>query len=415
VDDIEIEFLDEEELPHHPPPLTSGRFRQHGRPEADPVAVLIHQRVLTKTQDHARRSPTVEIGGMLVGRVYRHKGRLYTEVSDYVFSATPTAEQGDPVRFEFSTTLWAELNRLSDIHHKGLRMVGWFHSHPGHGIFLSNPDLDVHRKVAYQPWQIALVYDPQRHQGGVFGWYDDEVKPFVGFYELYAPGRSESVLNWSNIRTAARESNPPDKPKAEPTKAQPVALPAPAAPPPQVSLQPPRRGVGRALLNLLAVLSFIALAVLSYFVILRVIESNRLAQETRLVATRLADEAQIRAVQTTLARGDADATAAFATIGAQVLQLQAAQTAAAMAQTAAATAQLWQLANAQTQEAQMATLQALLTVPASPTLAVVVSPTSTPTPEGSPSQPSAPEPPTVPVTPLLPTPAVTPPPPGETP
>lgn len=55
--------------------------------------------------------------------------------------------------------------------HPELRMVGWFHTHPGHGIFLSSQDWDLHlRKFApaQQPWASAWVLDPVQRQWGAY-------------------------------------------------------------------------------------------------------------------------------------------------------------------------------------------------------------------------------------------------------
>jgi len=48
-------------------------------------------------------------------------------------------------------------------------IVGWYHSHIGHGIFLSNVDIDTQLKLQqFSPYVIALVIDPTINQFGVF-------------------------------------------------------------------------------------------------------------------------------------------------------------------------------------------------------------------------------------------------------
>ena len=37
-------------------------------------------------------------------------------------------------------------------------VIGWFHTHPGHGLFLSNSDLSVQKHFS-QPYQIAMEID----------------------------------------------------------------------------------------------------------------------------------------------------------------------------------------------------------------------------------------------------------------
>jgi hypothetical protein len=55
-----------------------------------------------------------------------------------------------------------------DKHYPDLRIVGWYHTHPGHGIFLSDMDIFLHESFFGLPWQMALVYDPQSGQESIF-------------------------------------------------------------------------------------------------------------------------------------------------------------------------------------------------------------------------------------------------------
>ena len=49
-------------------------------------------------------------------------------------------------------------------------MVGWYHTHPGFGIFLSGMDQFIHQNFFTQKWHIALVLDPIAKSGGFFCW-----------------------------------------------------------------------------------------------------------------------------------------------------------------------------------------------------------------------------------------------------
>jgi 26S proteasome regulatory subunit N11 len=49
------------------------------------------------------------------------------------------------------------------------RIVGWYHSHPGYGIFMSETDMTTHGKLLqFSPFVIALVVDPAINQFGVW-------------------------------------------------------------------------------------------------------------------------------------------------------------------------------------------------------------------------------------------------------
>ena len=49
------------------------------------------------------------------------------------------------------------------------RIVGWYHSHPGYGIFMSETDLNTHGKLLqFSPFVIALVVDPEINEFGIW-------------------------------------------------------------------------------------------------------------------------------------------------------------------------------------------------------------------------------------------------------
>ena len=49
------------------------------------------------------------------------------------------------------------------------RIVGWYHSHPGHGLFLSQTDLETHMSFyQFSPYAISLVVDPKSNEFGVW-------------------------------------------------------------------------------------------------------------------------------------------------------------------------------------------------------------------------------------------------------
>ena len=55
------------------------------------------------------------------------------------------------------------------------RIVGWYHSHPGHGLFLSQTDLDTHMGFyQFSPYALSLVAEPSSGEFGIWiyenGW-----------------------------------------------------------------------------------------------------------------------------------------------------------------------------------------------------------------------------------------------------
>ena len=48
-------------------------------------------------------------------------------------------------------------------------IVGWYHSHPGHGLFLSQTDLDTHMGFhQFSPYALSLVVEPSTGEFGIW-------------------------------------------------------------------------------------------------------------------------------------------------------------------------------------------------------------------------------------------------------
>ncbi len=49
------------------------------------------------------------------------------------------------------------------------RIVGWYHSHPGHGLFLSQTDLETHMGFyQFPPYALSLVAEPSSGEFGIW-------------------------------------------------------------------------------------------------------------------------------------------------------------------------------------------------------------------------------------------------------
>jgi hypothetical protein len=81
------------------------------------------------------------------------------------------------------------------------RIVGWYHTHPRMGIFLSHYDTWLHRNFFPEPWQVALVVEPYSSLGGFFIRQPDgglDPTRYFGFYEVDgSDGRS--IVHWQNL------------------------------------------------------------------------------------------------------------------------------------------------------------------------------------------------------------------------
>jgi hypothetical protein len=95
--------------------------------------------------------------------------------------------------------------------------VGWYHTHPRMGIFLSGYDTWLHDHFFPHPWQVALVVEPHTGAGGFFVRNKEnklDPRKYYGFHELQNR-RLESVVNWQNLHLEKKKEEVPVA-KAEP-------------------------------------------------------------------------------------------------------------------------------------------------------------------------------------------------------
>ncbi len=111
-------------------------------------------------KDHA--SKRLEALGFLVGGVYSSEGMQYVLVEDYV-----TAENdATAVTVRFSREAFRDLSKT--LSENGAVIVGWCHSHPGYGCFLSSTDLRTQKAFFPEAFHIAVVCDPLKGEWKAF-------------------------------------------------------------------------------------------------------------------------------------------------------------------------------------------------------------------------------------------------------
>lgn len=155
-----------------------------------PLVVHCGSATLSQIMGHAMSCPQSEVFGLLVGRVFKTpSNKVRTVVHEAI-----------PARHLLSSTATyvrvsgAELVRMDAEYHdkyrdQSLFTVGWYHSHPGHGIFMSQTDRRNHA-MYHKAWQIALVVDPIHKTHGFFAGVGCDPIPSAGEKEkgALAPG-----------------------------------------------------------------------------------------------------------------------------------------------------------------------------------------------------------------------------------
>lgn len=143
---------------------------------------------------HVFENADREVGGVLVGRAPASGGAPRVTGAIEAIAADERR-----ATLTFTQDAWEHVHRVLDRDFPGQQIVGWYHSHPGFGIFLSEHDLFIHRNFFSGPAQIALVVDPVASVEGVFHWNDGEIEGL--FTRPTPPG-------WTPSRAEPRRTEP---------------------------------------------------------------------------------------------------------------------------------------------------------------------------------------------------------------
>lgn len=129
----------------------------------------LNRRIRASIYDHVFGHAGHEVGGVLVGRL--GEGKL-PEVTG---SIAALEARGERASVTFTHDAWSSIHRELERRYAGQQIVGWYHSHPGFGIFLSGHDLFIQENFFSDPRQLAYVIDPHAGTEGVFGWRDGKI------------------------------------------------------------------------------------------------------------------------------------------------------------------------------------------------------------------------------------------------
>jgi proteasome lid subunit RPN8/RPN11 len=118
-----------------------------------------------------------EVGGILLGDLVQTPRGALTRVADIIIA---DSNEASLTHVTFTHDAWDRIHAALDQRSDNLRIVGWYHTHPGFGPFLSTHDRFIHENFFAQPRHVALVLDPVQHLLAVFAWRDAAIERLPG-------------------------------------------------------------------------------------------------------------------------------------------------------------------------------------------------------------------------------------------
>ena len=183
----EIEF-GQVESARQPQRLRPDRNPQYavvpcGAPSQDDLPIFVDLDALRDMEAHALSDTRVELGGVLLGGQYEdEQNQPFVVIAD---ALRARHYESTPGSFKFTHDTWAEFTRQRAEMPAELQIVGWYHTHPNWGVFLSELDRFICEHFFGRPGDVALVIDPCQGDRGFFQWTDpaaEQTRRTGGFY-----------------------------------------------------------------------------------------------------------------------------------------------------------------------------------------------------------------------------------------
>jgi len=190
------------------------------------VKVVIHEGAYQIILRHAAQDLGNERFGILVGGVYHDSDaeQLWVEISGMLPAGRVDASRAHvEVSAEEMIRLNDEVDRVLATTDNKVRKLGWYHTHPGHGIFMSGTDRTNQSQFYPADWHVALVVDPIRREQGVFTGCDCHPTDFSRVADSVARKHNSLVLglNWGALESRSNAGVERELPPTQPGYAPP--------------------------------------------------------------------------------------------------------------------------------------------------------------------------------------------------
>lgn len=165
-------------------------FLSFGEIEHDDVKIYIKQNVYKELEKFASSDTSKELGSILIGDYCEQMGKNFVVISDFI-KAKYTDASASTLTFTHET--WDYVHKEHGMCYPDKKIVGWQHTHPNYGIFLSNYDLFIQENFFNLPFQIAYVIDPVQNIRGFFQWKNEKIEKLKGYYVYDDVGKNIKI------------------------------------------------------------------------------------------------------------------------------------------------------------------------------------------------------------------------------
>lgn len=153
-------------------------------PSGSEIKIYIRRNTLTAIDEYMASDLNMELGGVLVGCLCESSSReRFLLVKNFIHAKHTTASVS---RLTFTHDTWEGIDKELEKKFPDEIILGWYHSHPGHTVFLSGHDMFIQENFFNLDFMVAYVYDPSINDRGFFNWDTSdgkkETKKSSGYY-----------------------------------------------------------------------------------------------------------------------------------------------------------------------------------------------------------------------------------------
>ena len=163
-----------------------------GSPEDSKIVIYIDKQAYDAIHRHGAANPKREVVGIILGNASENSTGTYRV--DIIGIVKSDSAPGNQTQAQFTHEVWLQLVESAKRDYPNQKVVGWYHTHPGFGAFMSDDDVNSHRLAFSHPWHVAAVCDPIKNELCFFGWDGSEIKAIKGFYTYEVPAKELKLL-----------------------------------------------------------------------------------------------------------------------------------------------------------------------------------------------------------------------------
>lgn len=149
-------------------------------PSGSELRIYIKRDTLSAIDGYMSSDTNNELGGVLVGNLCEDSsGERYIFIKNYIHAQHTTASLS---RLTFNHETWEHFDNELEKNFPDEMIIGWYHSHPGHTVFLSGHDMFIQENFFNLEFMTAYVYDPLINDRGFFYWKDGKTEKAPGYF-----------------------------------------------------------------------------------------------------------------------------------------------------------------------------------------------------------------------------------------